>query len=250
MSIASELSRLLQAKSDLATSIENKGVTVPASATLDDYPALVDSISGGVTPVPYDSLVSYLQGDGTAYIDTGIKASSNINFRVVVEVLSTFPSTGQAVLGSRVANNNAALTLQYYKNSSAKYWRFAFGNNQITADHAGTTGTYNVSNLDRANVIITTGAKTLAAQATNSTFSNDLNMYLFTMNTGGSVAGLEGNAYLRIKACMIFDSYNLVRDYVPARKNGVGYLYDKVSGQLFGNANSTGAFTYGSDVGT
>ncbi len=47
MSISTEIARLQQAKSDLATSIENKGVTVPSSATLDDYPALVDSISGG-----------------------------------------------------------------------------------------------------------------------------------------------------------------------------------------------------------
>jgi hypothetical protein len=47
MSIASELSRLQQAKSDLATSIENKGVTVPAATTLDGYAALVDSIPTG-----------------------------------------------------------------------------------------------------------------------------------------------------------------------------------------------------------
>lgn len=47
MSIVSELNRLQQAKSDLATSIINKGVTVPSSATLDDYPALVDQIQGG-----------------------------------------------------------------------------------------------------------------------------------------------------------------------------------------------------------
>lgn len=49
MSISTEITRLQQAKSDLATSIANKGVTVPSSATLDDYPALVDSISGGGT---------------------------------------------------------------------------------------------------------------------------------------------------------------------------------------------------------
>lgn len=47
MSIASEITRLQTAKSDLATSIANKGVTVPANATLDDYAALVDSIQTG-----------------------------------------------------------------------------------------------------------------------------------------------------------------------------------------------------------
>lgn len=47
MSIASEISRLQSAKATLKTSIENKGVTVSQSATLSDYPALVDSIQTG-----------------------------------------------------------------------------------------------------------------------------------------------------------------------------------------------------------
>ena len=48
MSIATEISRLQTAKSNLKTSIENKGVTVPSATTLDGYAALVDQISGGV----------------------------------------------------------------------------------------------------------------------------------------------------------------------------------------------------------
>lgn len=47
MSIASEITRLQTAKADLKTAIEGKGVTVPASAKLDAYPALVESIQQG-----------------------------------------------------------------------------------------------------------------------------------------------------------------------------------------------------------
>ena len=47
MSVASEITRLQNAKSALATSIGNKGVTVPASTTLDGYSALVDQIQTG-----------------------------------------------------------------------------------------------------------------------------------------------------------------------------------------------------------
>lgn len=47
MSIASEIGRISQAKSDLAGAIESKGVTVPQDATIDDYPALVQQISQG-----------------------------------------------------------------------------------------------------------------------------------------------------------------------------------------------------------
>ena len=41
-------------------------------------------------------------------------------------------------------------------------------------------------------------------------------------------------------------SSNLLRDLVPVRVGDVGYLYDNVSGQLFGNSG-TGAFIIGPD---
>ena len=47
MSIASEITRLQNAKADIKTAIEAKGVTVPSSAKLDDYDTYVSQISGG-----------------------------------------------------------------------------------------------------------------------------------------------------------------------------------------------------------
>ena len=47
MSIASEISRIQQAKADIKTAIEAKGVTVPSSATIDTYDDYVTQISGG-----------------------------------------------------------------------------------------------------------------------------------------------------------------------------------------------------------
>ena len=47
MSIASEITRLQQAKADIKTAIENKGVTVPSSATLDAYDGYIDDIPSG-----------------------------------------------------------------------------------------------------------------------------------------------------------------------------------------------------------
>lgn len=35
-------------------------------------------------------------------------------------------------------------------------------------------------------------------------------------------------------------------DFIPVRKGNVGYMFDRVSGQLFGNAG-TGAFIIGPD---
>ena len=61
MSIASEITRLQTAKADLKTAIEGKGVTVAASATLDDYADLVDAIEtgGGGGSVPHVEAIDY-----------------------------------------------------------------------------------------------------------------------------------------------------------------------------------------------
>ena len=47
MSIASEITRIQNAKADLKTSIEGKGVTVPESAKIDTYSDYVDEIQTG-----------------------------------------------------------------------------------------------------------------------------------------------------------------------------------------------------------
>ena len=47
MSISSDLTRIQNAKSSLATSITNKGVTVPSGTKIDGFAALVDQISSG-----------------------------------------------------------------------------------------------------------------------------------------------------------------------------------------------------------
>ena len=44
MSVSSEVARLRSAKSDLVPAIEEKGVAVPAGATLDELPAIVRQI--------------------------------------------------------------------------------------------------------------------------------------------------------------------------------------------------------------
>lgn len=55
MSIQTELNRLQNAKNSLKTAIQNKGVTVPSTTTLDGYAALVQQIeTGDMQQVVYD----------------------------------------------------------------------------------------------------------------------------------------------------------------------------------------------------
>lgn len=66
MSIASEITRLQQAKADIKTAIEGKGVTVPSDATLDAYDGYIDDIEqgGGGTSLE-DKPVIYIDYDGS-----------------------------------------------------------------------------------------------------------------------------------------------------------------------------------------
>lgn len=79
MSIASEITRLQTAKADLKTAIEGKGVTVSASAKLDAYPALVESISGGSVEdlITKENLVRIIIKIGN--IDFTLDASNNFS---------------------------------------------------------------------------------------------------------------------------------------------------------------------------
>ena len=69
MSVASEITRLQNAKADLKTAIEGKGVTVPSSTKLDGYADLVDSIQqgGGGGDPDVEGIDLNLTGMGTSY---------------------------------------------------------------------------------------------------------------------------------------------------------------------------------------
>ena len=80
MSIASEITRLQNAKADIKSSIEEKGVTVPSTATLDEYPELIDSIPAGGgdidwSAIGYDGMPQGIQ-DGYDY---AIEVKNNWN---------------------------------------------------------------------------------------------------------------------------------------------------------------------------
>lgn len=65
MSVASEITRLQNAKAALKESIEAKGVTVEDSTKLDEYPALVDSIPQGGGGGVEEKDVNFYDYDGT-----------------------------------------------------------------------------------------------------------------------------------------------------------------------------------------
>ena len=75
MSISSEITRLYGVRSDIFTSLTAKGVSVPASAVLDDVPDMIDGISsgGGAYTIDYSSPThSTITGPDAARANTTI----------------------------------------------------------------------------------------------------------------------------------------------------------------------------------
>ena len=73
------------------------------------------------------------------------------------------------------------------------------------------------------------------------TFSSPITIKFF--------AGATGNVPIstRVYYFKVWDNNTLVCNFIPVRCGTTGYMYDRVSGQLFGN-DGTGDFIVGADV--
>lgn len=240
MSISSEIARLQQAKSDLATSIENKGVTVPAATTLDGYAALVDQIQQGGGTLPYDAEIEYLQSSGTQYIDTQIKYSSSNKYNIACDVVYVSGSTGftfngwdaGGAFGLYKDNCADGATTSIISNGINKFLSL---NLRINSGTSSKTLTYIIDGDNQYAVNRVHGSL--------SSYSGNGGYILFACYSTNSVLYHIKEKLYRVR----IDVNNIVvRDYIPVRVGQVGYLYDKISGQLFGNAG-TGSFILGPD---
>lgn len=79
MSIATEITRLRNAKEAIKTSIINKEVTVPDTATIDEYPSLIDSIESGSGGVKIEEYFETAPKNGNTKINHLIKRVPEID---------------------------------------------------------------------------------------------------------------------------------------------------------------------------
>lgn len=90
MSIATEITRLQNAKASIKTSIENKGVTVPSATKLDGYSTLIDSIQTGITPTGTISITANGTVDVTNYASADVNVSGG-GGSSLIELIDTIP---------------------------------------------------------------------------------------------------------------------------------------------------------------
>ena len=187
--------------------------------------------------MPYDTEVEYLESTGTQYIDTLYKGNTT---KTRAEMKITVIGSGsQFICGSRntaykIENDSCAFL--YYQSALRADW----------ATGKGSSGTINISRNIPIEVSITRG--TCIVDGVTHTYSNNTSInqsnsiLLFTIKDS-----LTSSFVGKIHYFKIYDNNVLVMDLIPVRVGQVGYMYDKISGQLFGNSGS-GSFILGNDI--
>ena len=179
--------------------------------------------------LPYDAEVEYLgtNPDG-AYIDTQIP----------------FPTQGRVRCRFYVDGNRSY-------GPSIRCWLFADASNSPFIFQQWYSG-------GRINFVTGLTATLISESWSNkiidsdNTFSGSQGTVMFfgrcSSVTGGAPRIAGACAKDRLYYLIIEDSAgNIICDLIPVRVGTVGYLYDRVSGKIFGNAG-TGAFSYGNDL--
>ena len=224
---------------DLIPVLDNAGI-----------PAMYDKVNGGtyynqgtgnftyghtITPV------EYLESTGTQYIDTGVSTAEGICTEAKFKI-NTITNSNQAVFG-KVGVTSGSTSRYFFgiQSSSSDLFYYAF-NDIYQTNKQQDTNIHTVL-FDSVNNI-------LKIDDNSWTLSGDLRtnsetIYLFSAHYGNiSSNPMSGRIYYT----KIWNSGTLVRSFIPVRdENNVGYMFDEVTGQLFGNAGS-GSFGIGNDL--
>lgn len=193
---------------------------------------------------PYDAEIEYLESTGTQYIDTGLDFDSGDwacdAFLTVTEnlnelyIIST-KLTGVGGLYSFAYMNGTQIRLAYSSNIAAI---------KTVSDDFFSQGFVWKSRFTNGSQTLEVGEYKLSA---NQQFKALTNPEAYSIIIGGAVTlGSKGKG-VRFGEIKIYHNSILVRDFIPVRVGSVGYMYDRVSGQLFGN-QGTGEFVLGPDI--
>lgn len=214
------------------------GVIAAADITkLSDYATcnnLAEMIAGELDYLE----LNYIESNGTQYINTGIKASSNIKIEADIELVQANNDT--ALFGARYSPPNR-LALYTYKNNEVYYY---FGSSGYPYYQEANLLSRKLYTVDK-NILTVDGVTKITA--TDTTFSSDDDIYIFA---GNSDTGAAVFAYEKLYSFKIWENNILVRHFIPVLEISTGNicLYDKVEGIFYYN-QGTGDFANGGIVG-
>lgn len=184
--------------------------------------------------IPYDCEIEYLESTGTQWIRNLLITDGVKPFTVEYDI--------------KISTNNVRY-LEGISPSQNAYW----GVNIRNEYELGGTSSILAGNRDIIRFYSTTNTSSLCtlkldingslkiSKLSNSVLSNG-RLGLAVM--GESITYRNSAKYYTVK--INFNNDEIIRDLIPVRKGNIGYMYDRISGQFFGN-DGTGAFILGPD---
>lgn len=183
-------------------------------------------------------VLEYLESDGYQYIDTGLSAPANTIFKARIAVIDNSFTSG--LIGTRASTVISAYSYNLFIiNKTVRI--DPIGNGQVYVN-ISLDVPFNVEcTPDKIVVNEVAHANAVAKKSCGKTF------YLFNFNNNGDGVYAERGTPQRLYSFRLWHGETLVADMLPARKDGVCCLFDKVTQTFFYNAGS-GEFIAGPRV--
>lgn len=194
-------------------------------------------VYGGSKKLPYDAEIEYLESSGTQYIQTNFTPNQDTIIESEI-YLPDFRNGNHCIYG--------AGTSYLYKNMEVYTWSNVTmnvnGSMNLSSRGVPTTESIKLF-MSSSRISISNHQNELIAEKTFTTndFTCTSSLILFGILREKILYGRD-----KIKSIKVNNGNIPVFDFIPVRKGTTGYMYDKVSGQLFGNSG-TGEFILGPD---
>ena len=212
--------------------------------------------AGGSTPPtppgPTPVLVDYIQTDGTAYIDTGIKGNSPMSFKM--RMIPVAPQSGNSyICGCRKDTGDTRFSFLIISSEKTAGPAYANANYQSDIDISASidNGTIMVAQAilaarDQKLYVKQDGESSYTSKSHTmaGTITTDTDIYLFAINNHGTtVVCAAGTKVNTLKLYNDKTWTDLILDLESCYYNGEYGMWDHVSDTFFGNAAGSGAFT-------
>lgn len=208
------------------------------SGTLAYPSATITAECQGVTDtfavaVAYDAQVEYLESTGTQYIDTGIIIDESDSIVADVQFIDN-GSTTYNTIGESIDNDN----------SSYIFLRIRYGSWYVRFGSSSTSKSSNRANYNRHLLELKKNSFSVDNYLISQPNYVSMPQVSYILGRIGSSTSFFGRLF-EFEIINQSDSNRI--DLIPVRCGTTGYMYDRVSGTLFGN-DGTGDFVLGADV--
>lgn len=192
---------------------------------------------------PYDAEIEFLESTGTQWIDTGVNGYLDFDYDIKFLIPTPVSPYYNSFFGAWNSIGNEPC--QYCATNSESQ-TFYVGNGRGGLVPMGSCPQNEMAHFrkDGNTLQLNTNKKTVAY---SEPYELDRTLFLFGTNRGT----ITNRAFsgTRIYSFELSLGGEMILDLISVRKGNVGYMYDRVSGELFGNAG-TGAFIIGPDKTT